>query len=581
MGSNVNMRNKLRQNSCQRRTWLNRCTPLLAMATFTGLILWVTADGKPVFAQPAPSKQKDVVKKTESDKKAKGTQVLTHPVPGAGTTVNVAALAKIIDDEIARRLKQENVKASPKADDAEFLRRVYLDLAGVIPPPEKVKAFLDSKDPNKREKIIDELLEDAQFGKHLSEIWANLLVPTDSANRLLQTESLRKWLETAFTTNKPWNQIVDELVTASGKVDENFATTFFVANPTADKMTNQVTSLFLGVQLQCAQCHNHPFTGWKQDEYWAMAAFFKGVRTSANPQMAAKKGIAITVTEQSGPGPGKGIGKKGTPEGYKAVPAKFLGAGLATIPADSPARPVLSQWLTSKDNPFFARAMANRMWGQFFGRGLVNPINDMHNDNPATHPELLMALAEQFKRHDFDLKYLVKAILMSETYQRTSKPFAGNEDDTELFSRAYVKAMSPEQLYDSIAQVVGPPKGGGFGPPGGKKGGARSPRDQFIAFFRVDEGSDPLEYQAGIPQALRLMNSAQLNNPGKALEEALKLQTPAEAIDYLYLSTVSRVPTAQESQRLVTYVGNQKDARTGYTDILWALLNSSEFTLNH
>jgi hypothetical protein len=225
--------------------------------------------------------------------------------------------------------------------------------------------------------------------------------------------------------------------------------------------------------------------------------------------------------------------------------------------------------------------MANRMWGQFFGRGLVNPINDMHNDNPSTHPELLVALTEQFTRHDFDLKFLVKAIMMSETYQRTSKPFAGNEDDTELFSRVYIKSMSPEQLFDSIAQVVGPPKGGGFGPAGGKKGGPRSPRDQFIAFFRVDEGSDPLEYQAGIPQALRLMNSAQLNNGGKALEEALKFQTPAEAIDFLYLSTVSRHPTAQESQRLITYVGKQKDARTGYTDILWALLNSSEFTLNH
>jgi hypothetical protein len=550
------------------------------MATVTGLLFWAGNGVAPAFAQQAKGKQADG--KTNYDKKTKGPQALSRPVPGAGQTLDAAALSKVIDEEVNLRLKQEGIKASPRADDAEFLRRVYIDLIGVIPPPEKVKAFLESNDPHKRANLIDELLKDSGYGKQLAENWANLIVPLESNNRLLQTEDLRKWLENAFNSNQPWNKVVEELLTASGDLDKNAAVTFFVANPSMDKMTNQVTALFLGVQLQCAQCHNHPFTGWKQEEYWGMASFFRQVRQSANPQQAAKNGTTITVSEQ--PGAAK-VGKKGggMPEGFKNVPAKFLGAETAKIPAGGPARPVLAKWITAPENPYFARAMVNRMWAHFFGRGFVNPINDMHDDNPATHPELLAALAEQFRRHDYDLKYLVKAILLTDAYQRTSKPANDNGDETEYYSRMYIKALTPEQLFDSLAQVVGPPKGGPFGGKGaaGGKKGPRTPRDAFIAFFRVEEGSDPLEYQSGIPQALRLMNAPQLNNGGKALEEAAKRATPAEAIDYLYLATVSRHPTAAETERLVAYTKKQSSARTAYGDILWALLNSSEFTLNH
>jgi len=548
------------------------------MTAVSGLLFWAGSGVTPAFAQQGKGKQPDP--KANYDKKAKAPPALTRPVPGAGQTVDTAGLAKIIDEEINLRLKEEGIKASPKADDAEFLRRVYIDLAGVIPPADKVKAFLESTDPHKRANLVEELLKDGNFGKQLAENWANLIVPPDSNNRALQTEGLRKWLEEAFNSNRPWNKIVEELVTASGDLDKNSAVAFFVANPSVDKMTNQVTSLFLGVQLQCAQCHNHPFTSWKQEEYWGMASFFRQVRQSATAQQAAKNGTTITVSEQ--PGPAK-AGKKGggTPEGFKNVPAKFLGAEQPSI-GGSPARPVLAKWLTAPNNPYFARAMVNRMWSHFFGRGFVNPISDMHDGNPATHPELLAALAEQFKRHDYDLKYLVKAIVLSDAYQRTSRPANGNEDDTEFYSRMYIKTLTPEQLFDSIVQVVGTPKGG-FGPGGGigKKGGPRTPRDQFINFFRVEEGSDPLEYQSGIPQALRLMNAPQLNNGGKTLEEALKRPTPAEAIDYLYLATVSRHPTAAETQRLVEYSKKQGAPRTAYGDILWALLNSSEFTLNH
>jgi hypothetical protein len=355
-------------------------------------------------------------------------------------------------------------------------------------------------------------------------------------------------------------------------------------------MTNEVTKLFMGVQLQCAQCHNHPFTGWKQEEYWGMAAFFMKVKQDGTPKSVAKGGGTITISEPTGAGAGKGggVGAKGKksnlPEGAKIVPAKFLASERPSIGSNAAPRPVLAKWLTSVDNPYFAKAMVNRLWAQFFGRGFVNPVDDIHDDNPATHPELLLAITEQFKRNNFDIKYVARAIVMSEAYQRTSRPAKGNEADTELFSRVYIKTMTPEQLFDSIAQVVGAPKGGGFGGPapgGAKKGFGGGPRVQFINFFRVEEGADPLEYQDGIPQALRLMNSPMLNNGGKALEEALKRKTPGDAIEYLFLAALSRRPTPAEMGRLTEHVNKGNTPRTAYTDILWSLLNCSEFRLNH
>jgi hypothetical protein len=553
------MRSHLRPTTTQRSGRLNRWKPVLILASISLLIVWASSANIGVLS--AQDKGKDYGAKNKG-------QRLTHPVPSSGSTVSVGTLAKIIDDEIALRLKTEKIPASPKCDDSEFIRRVYLDMVGVIPPVDRVKAFLESTDPNKREKLIDQLLANTLFGK------------------------LRKWLENGFNSGKPWSKMVEEMLTASGTVDEVPTTMFFAANKGVDKVTGQVTRLFLGVQLQCAQCHNHPFTDWKQDQYWGMAAFFSNVKQNITPKKAAKDGTPVTITEVGfAPGAAKLLPKKKKgmeiPEGYKNVPPKFLTGTSAQIAKNTPARPVFSKWLTSTDNPYFARAMVNRMWAHFFGRGVVNPIDDMHDNNPATHPELLLAMAEQFKRHSFDLKYLVKAIVMSDAYQRSSKPFQGNESDTEFFSRAYIRSMTAEQMYDSFTLLVGPPgkgdkgakKGGGV--LAGKKGGPGGPREQFVRFFRLEEGADPLEYQDGIPQALRLMNGPVFNKGGDTLETALKQKSTAEGIKYMHLAVLARPPSAQETQKLAAYVARQPTTRAAYNDILWALLNSSEFRLNH
>jgi hypothetical protein len=501
------------------------------------------------------------------------------------------ALSRFIDKAVLYQLEKEKLTPSLRASDAEFLRRVYLDITGVVPPPEKVTAFLQSDDPQKRTKVIDELLASPLYGRRMADIWQAMLLPRNSDNRRLQAAPLYTWLEESFNRNKPWSQVASELITASGTQAENGAVTFFIANPTPDTVTDTVTKLFLGVQLQCAQCHNHPFTSWKQTEYWAMAAFFTKVKANGTAKKAAKKDITLTVSEDS---TGKGGKKRKLPESAKIVPAKFLQGAEPRLNKNAPYRPVLAKWMTSAKNPFFARAMVNRMWAHFFGRGFVNPVDDMHDKNSASHPLLLQVMAEQFGQNGFNLKDLVRTICNSETYQRTSKPYGNNESDEVLFSHMAIKVMSPEQMFDSLEKVVGGPGKGVPGrknknakpvkPANKKKGAQNNPRAAFVAFFNLAEGADPTEYQVGIPQALRLMNSPQLSRGNALLGKLLEKpgQQPAWVIEQLYLATVSRPPTPEETAKLAAYARKQGGPpRQAYSDVLWALLNSSEFVLNH
>lgn len=495
----------------------------------------------------------------------------------ASAMSDVASVAQQIDRAIQTKLDAAQVPAAAPASDAEFLRRVYLDITGVIPPADKAAAFLDSKDPNKRAQLIDELLASPSYGRHLADIWQEMMLPKESNNRRLGGQPLVKWLEENFNANKPWNEMVYELLTATGAQDQNGAVTYFLANPTPDKINDSVCQLFLGVRLQCAQCHNHPFTNYKQDEYWAMAAFFMKVRPD-NVNKVAKTGGSPGITEDS-----RGGKPRGLPESAKFVPAKFLQAEQPKLNDKEPYRPVLAAWMTTANNPFFAKAMVNRMWSQLFGKGIVNPVDDMHADNPPTNPELLKALADQFVASNFDLKHLVRCICNSQAYQRTSKPSSDVLTEKPLFERMAVKPLTPEQLYDALAQVMGGDTNerGGRGKVGGGRNNQGGPREQFVNFFMIDEGADSTAYNAGIPQALRLMNSPQMNR-STAVTKLVNGsgKSPAAVIEQLFLATLSRRPAADESQRLVAYV-EKNGATNAYNDIFWTLLNCSEFALNH
>jgi hypothetical protein len=492
-------------------------------------------------------------------------------------------LARRIDEAINERLKAENVAASPRCDDAEFVRRIYLDLTGHIPSAEKAAAFIDSRDPNKRAKLIDELLADNDFGKHQADIWQSLLLPRNSDNRFVPFNKMTTWLEKNFNDNLPWDRLVRDILTAQGDIEKNGAAIYYLANASPDKLTDNATRMFLGVQLQCAQCHNHPFTDWKQDSYWGMAAFFTKVRILGNPRQAIlNKNGTLGINEN-----GKGRPLP-LPVSAKRVPPKFLQGEEPKLSTSDAYRPALAEWMTSPKNPYFSRAMVNRVWAQLFGRGIVNPIDDMHDGNKPSHPQLLADLSTRFAGDGFDVKNLFRALCNSEAYQRTSKPVAGNrEAGPELFARMAIKVLTPEQLYDSLTQVVGAPNPANLQRRAANAAQAAvlrnlTPRTLFVAFFKGEDNADPTEYQGGIPQVLRMMNSPQVNNASLLSPLMRSGKTAEQIVDHLYLTVLSRRPTIHERQRTLALVRKHADEPgQAYADILWVLLNSSEFTMNH
>jgi hypothetical protein len=490
--------------------------------------------------------------------------------------LDAAALTQVIDKAIQNRLVAEKVSPVSPADDAEFLRRAYLDITGVIPPADKVVTYLDSKQPDKRARLIDELLANQNYGRHMADIWIEqLMVQRDIYSRTLPNEPFANWFAQNFNSNKPWDKQVTELLTSTGTQEENSATTFFLALRYPDKLTDTVCRAFLGIQLQCAQCHNHPFTAWKRNEYWSMAAFFTKVDDGAPAKLF--KGPTPSVIEAST------VRSKRLPDSAVEVAPRFLGGESLSLNSKDPYRPVLAKWLTSAENPYFAKAMVNRVWAQFFSRGLVNPVDDLNENNKPSHPELFETLTQQFVRSGFDVKYLVRAICNTQAYQRSSTPADQPSKEDVQYTSMTIKPMTSEQLYDSLTTILGatdrPKKGEGKkgkGPPAGS-------RAAFVDFFHPSEGADPSEYPSGIPQVLRLMNSEWTAKTTAYVSQTVKADQPAaQNIEKLFLATLSRRPTAAESQRMGAYLQtNNSNLAKAYSDILWALLNTSEFTLSH
>lgn len=485
-----------------------------------------------------------------------------------GQAIDAAALARVIDEHIHKRLQVEKIPTSPRTDDAEFLRRVYLDIHGVIPTSEQAKSFLDGSAADRRARLIDDLLNRPRYAIHLADIWQQELYPA-SANNRIKPEALGRWLERGFAT-KTWDRMAYELMTATGSQDENGAVTYMLKGRftlSVTEMTDLTSRCFLGVRLNCAQCHNHPFAAWKQTDYWGMAAFFTQIQR-------LKSVVEFTTIKETNVDPRK------LPESNMLREPAFLGGKLFKAAPEESRRKALAEWMVSKDNPYFARAMVNRMWGHFFGRGIVHPVDDMHEGNPPSHPELLDAMTEQFKANGFDLKYLCRAICLSDTYQRSSKPVQGNEKDETLFSRMLIKVLSPEQLFDSLVVATG--SAGNRGPSGKP---INNPRVEFANYFRNEGETDPTSYSRGIPQALRLMNSGQFLGPRSEGFIAKQIvqpgATPQQAVEQLYLRVLSRRPGQNDSKLMLKYLDQSGAERQQlYAEIVWALINSSEFSLN-
>ncbi len=574
--------------------WIRKTLAGLTLTIGVGLLVSTAAtnaadgDAKADKKKARLAKLLEAKKKTEVEKppepKDGGKAVVIAKTPPAAPAKPMATadLAKLIDTGIDKTLQAAKIQPSSQTSDAEFLRRVSLDITGVIPSVERATAFLDDRSPDKRAKLIDELLAAPEYGKHMADIWATLMYPIDSDNRFVAKAPMREWLAEKFNQNMHWDTMAYELMTATGDYDKNGAVGYAMANRGVDKMTDSVGKLFLGVQIQCAQCHNHPFTHWKQAEYWGLAQFFYKVNVS-NPR-AAKDGGTISVSEDGR------VNRKinALPEAAKSTAPKYLGADQVKLNSAEPYRPALAQWICTPQNPFFAKAFVNRLWSQYFGRGFVNPVDDLSEENVPTHPELLAALSKEFGAGGFDVKQTIRGICNSQAYQRSSKPTGDNRDDKTMFSHQGIKVLTAEQLFDSLTSVIGAPAAGkkdGMKAPA-PKGGPQGMRDQFALFFMGSDNAKPTDYEAGIPQALRLMNSPLmasgrlLSAANRIAEVARPTTTPDKAVEKLYLGTLSRRPTADEQKKMKDMITKQTDPRQAYADVMWVLLNSSEFALN-
>jgi YHS domain-containing protein len=516
------------------------------------------------------------------------------------------ALSRLIDEHIDRRLAEKKLPTSPASEDAEFLRRVYLDLHGVIPPADRVVAFLNDRRADKRARVIDELLAAPQYGRHLADVWDDLLLPRDLPGAEAAVAPLTRHLEKQFNANVPWDQVVRGLLTARGTHADNGGVIYQLANRTTPMVVDSVSRVFLALPLECAQCHDHPYARWQQADYWGLAAFFAGIN---RPGLMKTGSYVSFAKDKSGVLQLGSAGVEERPRELRIrlpvppdrqqrrergdwIPVRFPGAPPLNLPATEPvlARPLAAQWLTGKDNPYFARAAVNRFWWHFFGQGLVNPVDDMFKpEATVTHPELLDALAAQFVASGFDLKHLTRAICNSQTYQRTSKSVQGNEGDTQLYSRMPIKVLTPEQLWDSLVLVFGREPAKVPNPLWERRptvalprGEPRTQRGLFIKHFRGENTAAPTDYTQGIPQALRLMNGVQFNNVEELLGRLAPADgDPAKVVETLYLTALSRPPTREDSTHMIEYVKCQHNRGDACADVLWALLRSSEFAMNH
>jgi hypothetical protein len=518
------------------------------------------------------------------------------------TAREVQALAEKIDRLVARRWDATRVKPAAPADDSEFLRRVFLDLGGRIPTVAEAREFLKDKRKDKRTRLVEELLGGPRYASHFTNVWRALLIPEAGTNfqvRLGQG-GFESWLRQRVRRNASYDQMVRELITAkvsqtaiirslSGQGDANPLTFYLAKEFKPENLAAGAARVFLGVSVECAQCHNHPFAEWKREQFWSFAAFFSGIQSQRLQD--------FTIPNKDDPDKRELL----MPGSNKTVKARFLDGtepkwrpGLAT-------RAALGDWVTSPSNPFFARAAVNRLWAYLFGTGLVEPVDEMVGaSSKPSHPDLLDLLAREFTDANFDLKYLLRALTATGTYQRTSAATHPGQDDPTLFARMPLRGLTAEQLFDSVATATGyRDSGGGDDLISGILGGARSARSEFLTRFAPSER--PVEAQTSILQALTLMNgkvTAAATSLEKSETLAAVVDAPfastAERVEALYLASLSRKPQPKEIDRAERFIrtavarAKDKDAkargaayRNALADVFWALLNSPEFVLNH
>jgi hypothetical protein len=507
-----------------------------------------------------------------------------------------SAVARRIDHHVGAKLAAAKVPPAPLADDAMFLRRTYLLLVGRIPMPSEVHAFLEDTDPARRAKVIDRLLASPAYANHFTTVWRGWLLPEalTSFEVAALTPAFEVWLRKQLVANVAYDKLVTELLTVpvaqprnrpAPPINPEDQTPFgirggplvfyYAKEAKAENLAAATARLFLGVQLDCAQCHDHPFAKWSRDQFWGLAGFFAGIEQTQPNNFFGPLREVLDRREML------------IPNTDRVVQATFLDDKEPEWKARTSGRVTLAEWITAKNNEFFARATANRVWWYVFGTGLYEPVDDFTDEHLPSHPEMLDELAKAFADSGFDLKFLLKAILLSETYQRDSAMTAPGQTDPRLFARFPVQGMTPEQLYDSLSLIASAgqePAGGAYLQNPG------SPKRQFVDKFNLIGGKT--ESPSSILQALTLMNGELVNvatQPGQSRPVGVVTSLPGltdeERVDVLYLTALGRRPKPAELERALKHVrageASPENLKRRYGDLLWALLNTAEFRTNH
>jgi len=500
-----------------------------------------------------------------------------------GATVNWPDVTErnYVDTHVFNKLRKLRIPPAELCSDQVFVRRAFVDILGVIPSVEETDAFLADQDPDKRAKLIDTLLERPEFSELWAMKWAEILRVAEIPN-ILDRKGMHRyndWLRAAITSNTPMDQLVRELLSAEGGNFTNPAANYYVIERDPLIMAENVAQVFLGIQIKCAQCHNHPFERWTMDDYYSFAAFFAqvGRKGSSDPRES--------IIFNSGSGEVKHLNTK------QNMAPKFLGGETPDV-AGKDRRAVLAEWMTSPENPWFSENLANRVWAHFFGSGIVDPPDDVRVTNPPTNPQLLDELGAKMIEYNYDLRKLVRDICNSYTYQMSTHPREPENNDVRNFSHAQVRRLTSEQMLDAIVKVTGNdvkfrnlPKGSRAVQVAGGNSGV-----YFLEVFgrpvRETVCTCERRGEPNLAQSLHLINGSTIDGAikgkGGTLDSLLAAETPPDQIiDRLYLAAVSRRPSEEEKGQLQAYVDAAEDKRAALEDVFWTVLNAKEFIFNH
>ena len=501
-------------------------------------------------------------------------------IPRSGVKFQRPPEYNFIDGLVWNKLERLGIEPSGEATDAVFMRRVFLDTIGRLPTATEAREFLTNKAPDRRAKLIDHLLQSPDYADYWTMLWSDMLRVDQQALTPEGAVAASRWIKRQFVENRPYDAWVRDILTVQGGSLSESPAPIYKSLKEPEEITRSISQLFLGVRIECAQCHHHPFEKWSQDDYFGLAGFFTG------------------MTRKNIPNQGEVLLSKGGtdlkhPRTGVVIPARALGAPDADFKTISDRRVVLANWMTAPDNKFFPQAIVNRMWAHYLGRGLIDPIDDIRETNPPTNAPLFNALTKHMLDVKFDLKAFTRTILNSRVYQTSYEAVGSNATDRQNFSHAYDKALPAEVLLDAVCQVSGVPEkfnGWPLGYRAVQVWDSRMPSYFFKVFGRparntvceCERSNEP-----SISQALHLLNSPEIvqklhSHEGSVKKMVDSIKSDETLIEELYLLSLSRFPTADERQLTLQHLTeNRESRRAAAEDIRWALMNSKEFLYNH